>query len=66
MSKHAEIIMRAESTIDGLEVLLTRKTNKAGEIRHGVVLLNGKHGYERYSKVGTFTNIGKAFRAYKL
>ena len=40
-----EIIKEADSTIQGKRVSLTRKTNKAGEIRHGVVLTNTRNGH---------------------
>lgn len=62
-NKGLEIIRSADSTIDGVRVVLTRKTNKAGEIRHGVVLENPVCG--RHQKVGTFTSITPAFKAYK-
>ena len=61
-NKGLEIIKTAESTVTGCNVILTRKTNKAGEIRHGVVL-ESKSG--RHQKVGTFEGIEKAFRAFK-
>lgn len=58
-----EILRRAESTVKGKTVSLTRKTNKAGEIRHGVVLTNNRTGTHR--RVGTFTEIAPAFKLYK-
>ena len=61
-NKGLEIIKTAESTVTGCNVILTRKTNKAGEIRHGVVL-ESRSG--RHQKVGTFEGIEKAFRAFK-
>ena len=58
-----EVIKRAHSTISGKDVLLTRKTNKAGEIRHGVVLEGQR--YSSHKKVGTFTELAPAFKAFK-
>lgn len=58
-----EIIRNADSTIKGKTVALTRKTNKAGEIRHGVVLTNTRNG--RHHRIGTFTKIAPAFKLYK-
>lgn len=58
-----EIIKEADSTIQGKRVSLTRKTNKAGEIRHGVVLTNTRNGH--HHRVGTFTEITPAFKLYK-
>lgn len=58
-----EIVKRADSIVSGKEVVLTRKTNKAGEIRHGVVLTSKRHGYHK--KVGTFGTIAPAFNLYK-
>lgn len=57
-----EILKSAESTVRGCKVILTRKTNKDGEIRHGVVLENKYGGHK---KIGTFDGADKAFRAYK-
>ena len=58
-----EIIRSAECTIKGKEVSLTRKTNKAGEIRHGVVLTSKRYGTHR--KIGTFPALEPAFKLYK-
>ncbi len=57
-----EILKKAESTIEGRTVILTRKTNKAGTIKHGVVLEN-RRGH--HWKVGTFEGLAPAFKAYK-
>ena len=57
-----EILKKAESTIHGRTVILTRKTNKAGEIRHGVVLETRRGGHH---KIGTFEGLAPAFKAYK-
>ena len=57
-----EIIYEANSTVKGNKVFLTRKTNKAGEIRHGVVLENSRGWHKR---VGTFEGIAPAFKLYK-
>lgn len=63
---HAEIIKRAIYNGEAaLDVALTKKTNKEGEVRYGVVLVNDKHGYTRYSKVGTWNGIGKAWNVFK-
>lgn len=61
--KGLDIIARSESTVKGRTVLLTRKTNLAGEVRHGVVL-ESKNG-RRHQKVGTFAGIAPAWAAYK-
>lgn len=61
-NKGLEILKKSESTVTGCNVILTRKTNKEGEIRHGVVL-ESRSG--RHQKVGTFEGIEKAFRAFK-
>lgn len=58
-----EIIKEAASTIRGKNVTLTRKTNKAGEVRHGVVLTNTRNGH--HQRIGTFTEIAPAFKLYK-
>ena len=58
-----EILMKSASTVRGKEVSLTRKTTKAGEIKHGVVLTSTQHGYHR--KVGTFTELAPAFKLFK-
>ena len=57
-----EIIKTAESTVRGCKVILTRKTNKAGEIRHGVVMETRRGGHRR---IGTFEGIAPAFKVYK-
>lgn len=61
--KGLEIIKTSDSTIKGKTVTLTRKTNKAGEIRHGVVLTNTRNGH--HHRIGTFTEIAPAFKLYK-
>lgn len=58
-----EILKQSESTVKGKTVSLTRKTNKAGEIRHGVVLTNDRTGGHR--RIGTFTELAPAFKLYK-
>lgn len=45
-----EILKKSASTIPGRTVILTRKTNKAGEIRHGVILETARGGHH---KIGT-------------
>ena len=57
-----EILKEAESTIAGKTVMLTRKTNKAGEIRHGVVLESTRGTHIR---IGTFDTLTPAFNLYK-
>lgn len=57
-----EIIQSADSTVKGRRVILTRKTTKTGEIRHGVVL-ETRHG--RHQKIGSFAGLAPAFRVYK-
>ena len=58
-----EILKRDRSTVKGKTVSLTRKTNKAGEIRHGVVLTSNRTGIHR--RVGTFTELAPAYKLYK-
>ena len=57
-----EILMEANATIKGQKVMLTRKTNKEGEIRHGVVLESARGGHRR---IGTFEGLSSAFKLYK-
>ena len=59
----AEILMRADSTVRGKEVTLTRKTDKNGTIKHGVILTGKLYGDHR--KVGTFETLAPAFKLYK-
>lgn len=61
-NKGLDIIKTAESTVRGCKVILTRKTNLAGEVRHGVVLETRRGGHRR---IGTFESITPAWRAYK-
>ena len=61
-NKGLDIIKTAESTVRGCKVVLTRKTNLAGEIRHGVVLETRRGGHRR---IGTFEGIAPAFKVYK-
>lgn len=57
-------ILKEESTKSGnMIVSLTRKTNKAGEIKHGVVLTNPVSG--RHRKVRTFDGVSGAMAVYK-
>ena len=60
-NKGLDIIKTAESTVRGCKVILTRKTNLAGEIRHGVVLETRRGGHRR---IGTFEGIAPAFKVY--
>ena len=57
-----EILYEANATVRGQKVMLTRKTNKAGEIRHGVVLESARGGHR---KIGTFSGLSDAFKLYK-
>ena len=61
-NKGLDIIKTAESTVRGCKVILTRKTNLAGEVRHGVVLETRRGGHRR---IGTFEGIAPAFKVYK-
>lgn len=58
-----EVVAKADGIGHGREVRLTRKTNKRGEIRHGVVLVN-KYTGQRF-KVATFLGISPAWALYK-
>ena len=58
-----EIVKIADSMARGQRVLLTRKTTKGGNIRHGVVLEDKRTG--RHWKIGSFLGIAPAFKAYK-
>lgn len=57
------ILKTAESTVRGRNVILTRKTNLAGDVLHGVVLENKRNG--RHQKIGTFSGILPAWKVYK-
>ena len=57
------IVKTDDSTIKGLNVILTRKTTKSGNIRHGVVLENKRNG--RHQLVGSFVGIAPAWDADK-
>lgn len=57
------IIKKSESTVKGRDVVLTRKTNLAGNVLHGVVLKNRRNG--RHQKIGTFAGILPAWKVYK-
>ena len=56
------ILKEARSTIHGQKVLLTRKTTKGGNIRHGVIL-ESRDG-RRHQKIGTFKGIKDAWKLY--
>ena len=58
-----EIVKSGDSTVRDRRVILTRKTNKAGEVRHGVVLESTRSG--RHYKIGTFEGLAPAFKVYK-
>ena len=57
-----EIITKATNAANGYEVILTRRTTKSGNIRHGVVI---KPHLGRYTRVKSFLGIGPAFALYK-
>lgn len=57
------IVKKERSTVKGKDVVLTRKTNKAGEVLHGVVLESRRSG--RHQKIGTFAGILPAWKVYK-
>ena len=61
--KGLEIIRTTDSTVRGRRVILTRKTNKAGDVLHGVVLESKRSG--RHQKIGTFSGIMPAWKVYK-
>lgn len=61
-NKGLDIIKTAESTVQGCKVILTRKTNLSGQIRHGVVLETRRGGHRR---IGTFEGLAPAFKVYK-
>lgn len=56
-----EIIKKATAA-NGYEVLLTRRTTKSGNIRHGVVI---KPHMGRYTRLKSFLGIAPAFNLYK-
>ena len=56
-----EIIKKA-TAVNGYEVLLTRRTTKSGNIRHGVVI---KPQRGRYTRLKSFHGISPAFNLYK-
>lgn len=62
-NKGLDIIKTADSTVNGRRVILTRKTIKSGEIRHGVVLESKRSG--RHQKIGSFAGIAPAWKVYK-
>lgn len=57
-----EILKKSKSVVSGKTVSLTRKTNKAGEIRHGVVMTTRRG---RHIKIGTFEGLAQAHKIYK-
>lgn len=56
-----EIIKKATAA-NGYEVLLTRRTTKSGNIRHGVVI---KPHMGRYTRLKSFLGIAPAYSLYK-
>lgn len=57
------IVKSADSTVRGRRVILTLKTNLAGDVLHGVVLESKRSG--RHQKIGTFAGILPAWKVYK-
>lgn len=57
------IVQKSNSTVRGRNVVLTRKTNLAGQVMYGVVLENRRNN--RHQKIGTFPAILPAWKAYK-
>lgn len=53
--------IKSGKTSKGIEVLLTRKTTKSGNIRHAVITYDGR----KHMSMGSFHNIGEAFALYK-
>ena len=62
-NKGLDIVKTTDSTVNGRRVILTRKTTKSGEIRHGVVLESKRSG--RHQKIGSFAGIAPAWKVYK-
>ena len=62
-AKGLDIIKTAESNVRNRNVILTRKTNLAGEVLHGVVLESTRSG--RHQKIGTFAGIAPAWKVFK-
>ena len=56
-----EIVKKGTNSL-GVEVSLTRKTTKGGNIRHGVVLTNH---YGMHTRLKSFLGIAPAFALYK-
>lgn len=62
-NKGLNILKEADSTTRGRRVILTRKTDKRGTIKHGVVL-EDKHTGLHY-RVATYHTIAPAWQLYK-
>lgn len=58
-----EIVKKEVNTNLGYEVALTRKTDKQGRIKHGVVVTNTHTG--RRTRLKTFHGISGAYKLYK-
>ena len=56
-------IIKTEVNNIGVEVALTRKTTKNGNIRHGVVITNPRTGV--HMRLKSFLGIAPAFALYK-
>ena len=54
-------IVKSGKTSKGMEIMLTRKTTKSGNIRHAVIAYDGRH----HINLGSYLGIGEAFKAYK-
>lgn len=63
ISSGLEIVKKEVNTNLGYEVVLTRKTNKQGHIKHGVVVTNTRTGCR--TRLKTFHGISGAYKLYK-
>ena len=61
--KAPRIIRKSESNVKNRNVVLTCKTNLAGEVRYGVVLERTRNG--QHQKIGTYPTILPAWNVYK-
>ena len=61
--KGLRIIKKSESNVKHRNVVLTCKTNLAGEVRYGVVLERTRNG--QHQKIGTYPNILPAWNVFK-
>lgn len=61
--KAPRTIRKSESNVKNRNVVLTCKTNLAGEVRYGVVLERTRNG--QHQKIGTYSTILPAWNVYK-